>query len=99
MADREDILKRWGFPHWQRHGVTLVAREDALACVKRILDAGCRFYGYDSFIVAGQTIQPVLDFSPDWSRGPVPSLEDLMSQLASHPKNITHYKFVFEDLE
>lgn len=99
MAHREDILKRWGFPHWRRHGVTLVARDDARACVERILDTGCRFYGYDSLIVSGETIQPVLGFSPDWSRGPVPSLAELMSQLASHPQNITHYEFVFEDPE
>jgi hypothetical protein len=99
MADREDILKRWGFPYSQRHGVTLVARANAPACVERILESGCRFYGYDSFVVSGDTIQPVLDFSPDWSRGPVPSLAELRSQLASHPENITHYEFVFEDAE
>ena len=97
MANREEILKRWRFPHWQRHGVTLVAREDALQCVERILGSGCRFYGYDSFILAGNSIQPVLDFSPDWSRGPVPSIEELKFQLASHPESITHYEFVFED--
>jgi hypothetical protein len=98
MAKREDILHRWDFPHWQRHGVTLVARENALACVERILETGCRFYGYDSFIVSQDTIQPVMDFSPDWSRGPVPSLGELRMQLASHPGEITHYEFVFEDL-
>jgi len=99
MAHRDEILKRWGFPHWQRYGVTLVAREHARECIERILANECRFYGYDSFIVTDTTIQPVLDFSPDWSRGPVPSLEELASQLDSHPPTITHYEFVFEDPE
>lgn len=97
MAKRDAILLRWGFPFWQRHGVTLVARADAPACVERILENGCLFYGYDSFIVSGEFIQPVMDFSPDWSRGPVPSLDELLMQLATHPTNITHYEFVFED--
>lgn len=99
MADREQILQQWNFPHWQRHGVTLVSREDALACIKRIHSTGCRFYGYDSFIVIGDSIQPVLEFCADWSRGPVPSLEQLRTELASHPESITHYEFVFEDPE
>jgi hypothetical protein len=99
MAERREILERWGFPHWQRSGVTLVARDHARTCVERILATGCRFYGYDSFIVTDATIQPVLDFSPDWSRRPVPSLDQILSQLASHPATITHYEFVFEDPE
>jgi len=97
MAKRSEILHRWNFPHWQRHGVTLVARENARACIERILETGCSFYGYDSFIVSGDTIQPVMDFSPDWSRGPVPSLGELLTQFNSHPGTITHYEFVFED--
>ena len=97
MAKRDEILHRWGFPHWQRHGVTLVAREDAPACVAQIVKTHCRFYGYDSFIVSGDTIQPLMDFSPDWSRSPVPSLAELLVQLAAHPTSITHYEFVFED--
>ena len=97
MGDRVEILKRWGFPHLQRHGVTLVAREHAWACVQRILATGCRFYGYDSFILSDTSIQPVLEFSPDWSQGTPPSLEVLASQLGSHPHTISHYEFVFED--
>jgi len=99
MAGREEILKRWSFPHRDDHGVTLVARGDAPACVARIVRSGCRFYGYDSFIVRGKTIQPVMEFSPDWSRTPVPSLPDILAQLASHPDDITDYEFVFEDAE
>jgi hypothetical protein len=99
MAAREEILKRWNFPHQQDHGVTLVARADAPACVQRIVASGCRFYGYDSFIVDGHTIQPVMEFSPDWSGQPPPPLEKILSQLSSHPSNITHYEFVFEDTE
>ena len=75
----------------------MVAREDAPACVAQIVKTHCRFYGYDSFIVSGDTIQPLMDFSPDWSRGPVPSLAELLVQLAAHPTSITHYEFVFED--
>jgi hypothetical protein len=29
----------------------------------------------------------------------VPSLEEIVPQLSSHPGNITHYEFVFEDPE
>jgi hypothetical protein len=99
MAGREEILKRWNFPHRQDHGVTLVARQNAAACVERIVRSGCRFYGYDSFIVRGESIQPVMEFSPDWSNGPVPPLQDILAQLASHPNDITDYEFVFEDAE
>jgi hypothetical protein len=48
---------------------TLVAREHAPACVEHIIENGCRFYGYDAFIVDGDTIQPVMESSPDWSEG------------------------------
>jgi len=99
MADREEILKRWQFPHRQHYGVTLVARQDAAACVERIVRGGFRFYGYDSFIVCDQSIQPVMEFSPDWSNGPLPPLQDILAQLASHPSEITDYEFVFEDSE
>jgi hypothetical protein len=99
MAGREEILKRWNFPHRQDHGVTLVARQNARACVERIVRGGCRFFGYDSFIVHGESIQPVMEFSPDWSNGPVPPLQEILLQLASHPNDITDYEFVFEDAE
>ena len=97
VADRQELLERWKFPYRQDHGVTLVTRANARCCVERILSSGCRFYGYDSFIVSGDTIQPVMEFSPDWSRGRVPSLDEITAQLASHPSIITHYEFVFED--
>ena len=97
MANGQKILERWEFPHWQKQGVTLVARSDGRACVERILNSGCRFYGYDAFRVDGENIQPVLEFSFDWSDKPVPSFEVIIGQLASHPNTITHYEFVFED--
>lgn len=99
MAGCQEILKRWNFPHRQGHGVTLVAREDAPDCVQRIVRSGCRFYGYDSFIVRRKSIQPVMEFSPDWSDGRVPRLQDILAQLASHPSEITDFEFVFEDAE
>jgi hypothetical protein len=99
MAGREEILKRWDFPHRDDHGVTLVAREHASACVERIVRSGCRFFGYDSFIVRGESIQPVMEFSPDWSDGRVPPLQDILAQLASHTSDITDYEFVFEDVQ
>lgn len=99
MAGRHEILERWNFPHRQDHGVTLVARKDAPACVERIVRSGCRFYGYDSFVMRGKSIQPVMEFSPDWSNGPVPPLQDILAQFASHPNEITDYEFVFEDTE
>jgi hypothetical protein len=99
MAGRQEILERWNFPHRQDHGVTLVAREHPRACVERIVKSRCRFYRYDSFRVDGDTIQPFMEFSPDWSNGPVPPLEDILAQLASHPSDITDYEFVFEDAE
>jgi len=99
MAGREEILKQWNFPYRQDHRVTLVARQDAPTCVERIIHVGCRFYGYDSFIVEGAGIQPVMEFRPDWSNGSVPPLQEILAQLASHPNEITDYEFVFEDAE
>jgi hypothetical protein len=40
-----------------------------------------------------------MEFSPDWSQRPVPPLQDILAQLASHPGDITDYEFVFEDAE
>jgi hypothetical protein len=97
MSNRRELLATWEFPHTQRHGVTLVARRDARACLERIFAEGCRFYGYDSFTVfANGQIQPHLEWSPSWKRGSVPDLETIVEDLAAHPDQVTHYEFVFE---
>lgn len=95
MTDRRELLERWGFPHTQRHGVTLVARSDAAACVERIFSEHCRFHGYDAFtIFPDGKIQPHMEWSPSWESAP--SLETLMADLRSHPADVSHYEFVFE---
>ena len=97
MADRRELLEAWGFPHVQRHGVTLVARADAISCIERIYASGARFYGYDSFTVFSDgKIQPHMELSPSWDAGSSPPLEALIADLQSHPVGVTHYEFVFE---
>jgi hypothetical protein len=96
MAKSVEMLKQWKFPYRERHGLALIARADAAACVRKIVDSGCRFYGYDSFIISDNTIQPVSDLSADWSEATPPPLHKILSQLSEHPSEITHYEFVFE---
>jgi hypothetical protein len=97
MADRRELLEAWQFPHTQRHGVTLVARADAIACVRRIFASRCRLYGYDSFTVFRDgEIQPHMEWSPSWDGGSTPPLDVLIADLQSHPTGVTHYEFVFE---
>ena len=73
MADREELLQAWSFPHMQHHGITLVARADAAACVERIFAEGCSFYGYDSFtLFRDGKIQPHMEKSPSWEKGAAP---------------------------
>lgn len=97
MVDRRKLLEEWDFPHAQRHGVTLVARQDAIACVKRITAEGCLFYGYDTFTLFpdGQ-IQPHMEWSPSWASGSTPPLATIIADLQSHPPGVTHYELVFE---
>ncbi len=96
MSDWRELLQEWGFPHTQRAGVTLVARSDASACIKLIYSNGCRFYGYDSFTVAQDSIQPHMTWSPSWKDGEAPTPEDLVAEMGTHPPEVTHYEFVFK---
>src|SRR5688572_25824139 len=92
FMDREELLKRWGFPHKQRHGVTLVSRKDAAACVTRIYKESCRFHGYDAFTIhPDNKIEPHLEWSPSWERGETPTREVVLDQLNGHPPEVTHY--------
>ena len=94
MAARQEVLEGWGFPYIQRGGVTLVARTNAPACVELIYSNECCFYGYDAFTVTTQHIQPHLDWSPSWKQAP--PLNEVLSQIAAHPPEVTHYEFVFQ---
>jgi len=97
MAKRRELLETWEFPHHQQHGVTLVAREDAVACVRRIYAERCRFYGYDAFTVFPDgSIQPHMEWSPSWDQQSMPSQDTLVEALNAHPAEVTHYEFVFE---
>src|SRR5262245_59216748 len=96
--NRRELLERWAFPHFQRHGVTLVARSDAIACVERIYAESCRFLGYDAFaLFPGNGLQPHGALSANWSNSAAPAMHDLIRQLRAHPPGITHYEFVFDD--
>jgi hypothetical protein len=96
MKDRRELLQEWSLPHVQRHGVTLVARADAEACLRRVFSEGCDFFGYDAFTVFEDGgIQPHSDFSPSWSGGKCPPLEEVLATLTGHPGGVTHYEFVF----
>jgi len=59
--------------------------------MKRILASGCRFYGYDSFILTDHGIQPMMEFSPDglvwWARAVSrePCLSTLVASREHHP--------------
>ena len=96
MSDRQDLLEEFEFPYVKRGGVTLVAREDAAACVALIYRHEWQFLGYDSFTVTSEFIQPHLEWSPDWSRSGAPHMQSVLAELASHPSEVTHYEFVFK---
>ncbi len=96
MSDRQDLLEQWQFPYTQHHGVTLVSRLDAADCLERIYQESCDFFGYDSFtLFADNKIQPHLEWSPSWSAGKRPQLNEVLEQVRAHPPEITHYEFVF----
>ena len=98
MADRRQVLERWGFPHIARYGVTLVNRVDADACLRRIYSDATFFHGYDAFHrFEDGSIQPHLQYSDQWTPAARPSLEALLGAVRSHPAEITHYEFVFGD--
>jgi hypothetical protein len=96
MAGRRELLEEWRFPYIERSGVTLVTRADAPACVELIYSNNCCFYGYDAFTVTAGHIQPHLDWSPSWKQAP--ALNKVLSQIASHPPEVTHYEFVFQSV-
>ncbi len=95
--DRQQLLEQWSFPHMQRYGVTLVNRDDAAACLKRIYSESCNFLGYDAFTVHPDgKIQPHLAHSDDFGDGgKAPSLDEIVERLRNHPPEVTHYEFVF----
>lgn len=96
MANRQELLERWGCPYVQHHGVTLVARDNAAACLDRINAEGRRVFGYDSFTAfPDNSIQPHMDWSPSWSRQDAPEVSDIKKQILNHPLYVTHYEFVF----
>ncbi len=96
MPHRRELLEQWNFPFLQRGGVTLVARSDAPACIALIYTNHCQFFGYDAFTVTEEWIQPHLDWSPSWAGAEAPSSSGLLSQLRSHPSEVTHYEFMFK---
>ena len=96
MSDWRDLLEQSSFPHLQRGGVTLVARDNAPDCIALIYERGWRFLGYDSFTLTSEFIQPHLEWSPDWSRTGPPSKESVLAQITAHPAEVTHYEFVFQ---
>ena len=96
MFPEHELLRQWGIPFTLHGGVTLVERRNAAVSQRNILRGGCRLYGYDAFAVSADSIQPFLEFSPDWSGVGVPLLEVVLSQLSNHPPQITHYEFVFD---
>jgi hypothetical protein len=96
MKHRRELLQEWCLPHVQRHGVTLVARPDAEACLRRVFKEGCDFFGYDAFTVSEDgSIQPHSDFSPSWPGEQCPPLDAILATLSGHPSGVTHYEFVF----
>ena len=96
MSDHRELLEKFDFPHTQRGGVTLVARQDADSCVALVYRHSWRFLGYDSFTVTSEFIQPHMEWSPDWSRTGAPAMQAVLSELAAHPGEVTHYEFVFD---
>jgi len=97
MAKWPELLLAWGVPHTQRHGTTLVAREDATTCVERVYAEGCRFYGYDAFALSSNgDLTPCLEWCPAWEAANAPALKEILETFRSHPETITHYEFVFE---
>lgn len=97
MSDWSDLLRDFNFPHTGRGGVTLVSRADAPRCIELIYSQGWRFLGYDSFTVTDEFIRPHLEWSPDWSGRGAPDMKTVLTEIAQHPNEVTHYEFVFKD--
>ena len=101
MRDWQSLLEEHAFPHVRRGGVALVTRTDAPACIDLIYANHWQFLGYDSFTVRDNTIQPHLEWSPDWTRSGLsgaPPKESVLAEIAQHPPYVTHYEFVFKSV-
>jgi hypothetical protein len=94
---RYELLTQWGIPFWKHAGVLLVAREDADACVNRLLSERCALHGYEAFtLFADRTYQPHLKWSASWSAVSVPTALEISAQLSETPPEVTHFEFVFD---
>lgn len=89
--------KHWGIGFVRRSGTVLVARADALKCVKHIYAEPHNFYGYDAFaLLAAEKLQPLLEWSASYSVEYPPSIQLVISGIDNDPIEVTHYEFIFE---
>ena len=83
-------------PFNERNGLTLIAREHAAECVRKIYDGAFQFLGFDGFIVfPNGNIQPSLDSTMDCSNKQA-KLDVVINIINSCPPDITHFEFCFE---
>jgi hypothetical protein len=100
MKNRRELFVEWDFPHIQRNGVTLVAKNDWVDCVKKILAEGCQYYGHDAFsLFENGSIQPSMEWSGSWPESKVPTFDGIFNQLAGITPDITHIEFVFSKVD
>ena len=96
MVNDREIFIAWGIPVLPCTSITLVPREHAADCVRRILQERYKLHGYEGFTYfsTGQ-FQPHLEWSASWSDSSRPPLAEIIVQLSEPPPEITHFNFAF----
>ena len=88
--------KKIGFTPLTREGIVLISKDEIEKCLTTLHSLGLRILGIDSFMVNHNTIQPFVEFSPDWSYEK-PKLEILLTFASSLPSEITHVEIVLDE--
>jgi hypothetical protein len=96
--NQRQLLGHWNFPYLVKGGVTLIARENAEWCVRKIIEERCHLHGYDGFTLHSDgRIQPHLEWSGSWSWDDLPLLAAMLRDVLDSPAEVTHFEFVFSD--
>lgn len=60
---------------FERYNMLLYTKDTVLLAINILQNNGIQLYGFDSFIIKDESIQPFLEFSPDYSN--IKSREDI----------------------
>ncbi len=81
-------------------GVTLVAKRDAEALIRLVVEGPFDFKGFEAFtVLPDDSIQPHLRWSCDWPKGATASVARVMALVRQTPDEVTHFEFYFRDAE